>query len=395
MNQTNLSSEFRYLASLFDPTAAYGEKDQSLAPYVEWNRLLALADHNKLSAATRARLKNSDIDLLPPEIGTEIWSTETDAVIRSLAMEQATVEVYKLLEYADIASLVVKGVAGSALMGNDHDGIHFSSDVDILLSPDDFDRAESVLKSAGYRPDKKNVSFDNPSTRSLMMELSHAHIFEDPRLGVEIDLHHRLLQNAAWMDIPFADLFDRSQAFQIDGHIVRTLGDADQELYLLLHMLDHDRLKLKWVVDAARAIHRANSPNINRIDHVPMALSVSRSLLKKLYPNLHMQAGEKHEQEAEILLREMDDLSGPQPSSSFAMFAWQRFAQFCRRCVWGGSLRATRIEITRTATDPSDVERLGLGKSWWPLYVLIGPVFIFLRYLKRKREMLSQSAQTK
>lgn len=73
---------------------------------------------------------------------------DATAVLRALAQDQATVEIFQRYECVGIRCLVIKGRATSALLGVE--GLRMSADIDLLVPRSQYRSAQEILGELGY-----------------------------------------------------------------------------------------------------------------------------------------------------------------------------------------------------------------------------------------------------
>ena len=167
------------------------------------------------------------------------------------ALDQA-LEVGRLLEIlalADIRALVLKGVALSQLLyGNV--AVRGVGDMDILVSPADFWRAETLLRQQGYVPDGLPIRVD--------MQDSYLEHFKDlalvrPGTRHRVELHVKLLENTALMATEFDGWWQTRQVVRVGNAVdLPTLPPDVLRPYLLAHGAVHCWERLRWLLDFCR-----------------------------------------------------------------------------------------------------------------------------------------------
>ena len=123
---------------------------------------------------------------------------------------------FELLRTAGVEPLLVKGWAAARLYP--HPGLRPYGDVDLLVRPEQRDRAAAALSG----PDGQRC---------------------------RVDLHDRIQQ----LDTPIGALFERSQRVPLGTMHVRVPGAEDHLALLCLHMLRHGAWRPVWLCDIAAA----------------------------------------------------------------------------------------------------------------------------------------------
>lgn len=150
-----------------------------------------------------------------------------------------------LLADAGIASIVLKGPTFARWLYDDPRDRPYT-DTDLLISPDDLERAREVLAGEGF-----TAPFSGGGH-----ELIH---YAEPWIrrsdGAEIDLHHRLPgiadSHTAW------DLLSRrTETTTLRGHEVTMLDEAARTLHVVLHAAQHGTGRTPSLRDLERALER-------------------------------------------------------------------------------------------------------------------------------------------
>jgi hypothetical protein len=122
------------------------------------------------------------------------------------------------------------------------------TDLDLLVRPQAYERAESALRSMGFQS---------------VTEIDNYHqTFE--RAGVFVELHFATASPAT----PYFDLgraWERSEFADFRGRAVRSLSRSDLILYLALHGLKHRFARLIWAVDLSRVFAKLSDRDFSAL----------------------------------------------------------------------------------------------------------------------------------
>lgn len=163
------------------------------------------------------------------------------AAAMGLAQDAVAAETTAALTSAGIRSLVLKGPAVIRWLYPEVTD-RYSVDVDLLVSPDDVDRAEVVLEGLGFMADEPK------------RDDRHSWGLTRPVDGRGIDLHHRLVgvgvsDERAW-DIFSAD----TETQEVGGRLVEVLAPGARALHLALHAAQELQNKSKAMRDLERGL---------------------------------------------------------------------------------------------------------------------------------------------
>ena len=166
-------------------------------------------------------------------------SGQLAARARHLRAKRFTLRATAALEAANVAHVVLKGVAAGARWADPT--VRLQSDLDVLVTPGDLQHAGEVLQRAGVAGRK-------------FMDGEHMHnaAFEPAdKGGLLLELHHDLSSHHAYVaDVPLL-LSRRARAGD-----VWALQPEDDAVYLALHACTHALQRLAWLVDL-EGLHRA------------------------------------------------------------------------------------------------------------------------------------------
>lgn len=122
-----------------------------------------------------------------------------------------------------------------------------SSDVDLLIHPDEVPRAEACLERLGLQP--RAI----PGVEDAALE--HHHFAWSGPSGL-VELHFRLFVSFGRSVFDDEGLRGRCREGALDGRRVLWLGSEDEFLYLAVHAANHGFLRLSWLVDLARYVEK-------------------------------------------------------------------------------------------------------------------------------------------
>ncbi len=386
-----LSCELTLLTAACKSDAAFVAAHERLHREIDWQRFGLLARSHKLGALAATRIKRASLATVPDSISEMFEAYRRDIVTRNLAQEVGTVQVIQLLTAAGIRVLAFKGVAAARLLHGDVHSQRVSSDIDILIAPEDLQPAEAALAAAGYRKDWPAYEVA-PRAQPTLMRLAHAFTWISPDMGLAFELHHRLTHNPYWFDVRFDRLWETSEEVSLQVGTIRTLGPADMAAYMCCHAVDHGYFVLKWIDDAAKAVSRAEQKTsvenwlpaeLNAVAAVDFAKQLIGAL--DADSQSEPQSGQNEPESHTVLDRAISRIEAADFGDDTRRLADfpREIAEALRRTAMGGSWKAAWHDIFQVLADPRDARALGLGLAWQPLYAVLGLPFSAWRYLSR------------
>lgn len=370
-------------------TTLLGGSEAGSASEIDWRRFAALAGRHRVEGLLWRAIADGEVHP-PAEIAHAIEAANRDWSLTFLAQLGETARIVRLLDENSIAAISLKGCTLALELYAPRPELRNSIDIDLLVAPATYDKAQDVLRRAGYV--RKTPAETTPaSADSMARHLLNASAFERADDGIRIELHHRLLDPYLF-NVDFAELLANARSVTVGDTRVRTLGCDDLAVYLCAHAAMHAFFRLKWLVDLValfdrigeagivRALARASDVGCRR--HVELALLMSERF-----------AGRRHGPLSE---RARVGLDGLARRASAAMVGEAReSSRFAIGDVaadlvaLGYALRlapgwpSRRHEILWHLVNHKDLSVLRLSREWVLLYAALGRPLALGRWLLR------------
>jgi hypothetical protein len=168
------------------------------------------------------------------------------AVMRRLGIDAATAEVIDALRAADIRALLFKGPVVERWL-YDELGERLYDDIDLLVAPDTFERAERVLQQLGFE-----MPLAGWRDREL---LTHEHNWT--RGWCPVDLHRALWGFGCSPEAAWAVVSESTASFEIGGSMAEVPAEPVHALIVAVHAVKHGRPG-RWTAELERAVARAD-----------------------------------------------------------------------------------------------------------------------------------------
>ena len=171
---------------------------------------------------------------LPPAVGQRLRAGQLAAAVHTMAMEAASARAILALTDAGIPTVVSKGPGIAALCPVP--GERTYQDIDVLVAPGDFPRAERLLRDAGF----------DESVRMQPREWFHRRCREAINLvhddGAALDLHHTVPPWYWGQRIDFASILAHASEQRLGGAKAHIADPVHNLLVSALHVVsDHGR----------------------------------------------------------------------------------------------------------------------------------------------------------
>ena len=183
---------------------------------IDWQEFERLGRYHQVSPLSYQCLTSSFESQVPGEVLTSLAERQEEVSRHNQALARELVDLLALFRRHSLAAIPFKGpVLAAAVYGSL--GARFFRDLDILVEPTDFLRAQKLLESEGYAVTKQ---FDWEST------LRH------PERAVSVDLHRDL--SLSWFSAPieFQQLWRNTREVDLTDGVVRGFSPADRLLLL-------------------------------------------------------------------------------------------------------------------------------------------------------------------
>jgi hypothetical protein len=216
---------------------------------LDWVRLLQLASRHGVLPLLYRSLHTIGPTIVPQDGLTALRHHYQANAQRNLLLAGTLLKLLRLLEAHGIAALPYKGPVLAALAyGNV--ALRQFVDLDLLVRPQDADRAKALLWAQGYRwPDGR------PPTR--FPRLLKVYELVSPDGHVLVELHWALTSATFFFPLDPAPLWTRLETVPLLGAPVRSLAPEDLLLILCVHGAKHHWSRLGWIGDVAAVLQAA------------------------------------------------------------------------------------------------------------------------------------------
>ena len=364
-----------------------GEHRDALAGVADWPALASLAAHHRVGTLFLAGLRRGGVRLPGPAVAATLARQRQRDTLRGMRQLDAMERVTAGLAAADIPSLILKGLPlGQRLYGSPF--AKSSIDIDLLVSEDAFDTAAGTLRALGWR--RAMPAFrETPARMRWYDAVQKEHVYTGS--GSTIELHRRLLSNRFLFDPPFDRLDARALTVAMGQGGFRTLGDADQLLYLACHGSVHYWQRLKWLCDVAALLRAAEDKAVE----LAVARGRSGRIENFLASTLRLCREDLHVEAPKSAVARCRRGSRVRFVVAVSRRAWtpreglwqfvQEAAMRTSRVFIGSGWRYSLHEARGMLIGRHDFARVDLPDRLFCLYVLLRPVLLVLHRRRRQR----------
>jgi len=241
---------------------------------IDGERLLALAERHRMIPLLHRHLRGA---ALPPPLGERLRARNAQEVHRALRLAGELRRLLGALSAGGVEALAYKGPPLAVQAYGDL-ALRSFVDLDLLVRPDDVLQALATLAAAGYAPALHLSAAQERWFRRVDGDYPLVHA----GTGLLVELHARVSSLRFCMPIDTDELIRRSRMVPVGGGEVRTLGDDDLLLVLLVHGAKHRWKRLEWLA-AVAALLRARRGDVAAVLARAAELGARRTVLLGLH----------------------------------------------------------------------------------------------------------------
>ena len=188
-------------------------------------------------------------------MGIEAPNASIVMVARSLLLDRAAAAAVEHLHQGGVPSILLKGAAIATWL-YDNGEVRPYVDIDLLVSPAQFDTAKDLLSQLGYRP--RLIGADPSELGPKELDLLGP-------ANVCIDLHHGLLGASGPAQYCWEVLSDHTVELKLaNGPEVRVLDLHARAMHLALHAAQNGPIDIKAVADLERGLAKVSRTDWER-----------------------------------------------------------------------------------------------------------------------------------
>jgi putative nucleotidyltransferase-like protein len=219
----------------------------------DWSGFIQLAEHHGVLALVASNLAQHS-PAVPAEIAQSLRSAYAENLRRNLWFAGESARILEHFETRNVRAIPYKG-PGLAQSAYGDLGLRSFSDLDMLISPADFEPAKRALAEIGYHPSQELP----PAVERLFLRTGYERSFDGAAGKNLVELQWNLLPYLYAVDSRAADsrvedLLARSRQLRLGAAEVPCLSPEDSLLVLCLHAAKHLWTRLIWLADIAESL---------------------------------------------------------------------------------------------------------------------------------------------
>jgi Uncharacterised nucleotidyltransferase len=241
--------EERALAWICAKGLNYSSAERVSCEGLDWDRLVDVAARHRLTPVLWRCLRDLP-ELHPPGAALRKLREGYEAnALYALKLTSHLLKISEALSEAGVRWLPLKGVCLAALYYGDVASRH-AGDLDLLVPPEELDRADQAIRSLGYCrvANDTRALMRTASDEELSFRLHYIYVSRD---GVQVELHFQLHFNAAVLPLDVRDVIGFGARAAVGKHTLPVMPSALQFVFLSTHGSRHEWERLQWVYDIA------------------------------------------------------------------------------------------------------------------------------------------------
>lgn len=238
---------------------------------LDWQRLVRLARFHRVQGLVWKAISSADT-AVPVDASTAIMTDATAIAARNLKAALECQGLLRQFEAAEVPVIFLKGLPlGFLAYGST--ALKAGVDVDLLVAPEQVQRAANLLEAQGYRlliPKKSSKSV------SQWHRARKESLWFEPRSGLHVDLHTSVADNPRL--VPTIGIDSPIRTVDIgNGILLPTLRPTENFAYLAVHGASSAWFRLKWISDFTALIAGLPPDELERLYRRSQELSAGRA----------------------------------------------------------------------------------------------------------------------
>lgn len=262
-SETPFSDDARERQVLAEICAMGLKRAQSTIPSfeaIDWDRLVSLARTHRVVPIVWRALARLEAPEIPAATRRELEGAYRDNALAAMRATAHLTKIVRALGEAGIRALPLKGVCLAASYYGDVAGRH-AGDIDILVDPSHFDRANEIVRRLGYLRISNTTRAIAPDSFDEDLYFRLHSMFASPD-GAVVELHFRLHFNPAILRVDVDAIESEGARAKLGGVQLPVMPTDLQFVFLATHGARHEWERLQWIYDIAILVDRVSDAEI-------------------------------------------------------------------------------------------------------------------------------------
>lgn len=240
---------------------------------IDWDTFLALVRRHGVAALAYKLLCRHASGQFPEKYRATLKRFALQCSANALKQAAELTRIIAVFSCHEVDPIPLKGVFLAHQLYGEL-GLRQSGDIDLLVRPDDLEKACTILESEGYTAETKNFTWTAKQKQSIREDLHHF-VFENAEKKLSIELHWKF---KFWYPEQVAEIFHQTMRIDFNGISVLTLNNDAQLLTLSDHGAKHLWFELKWLGDVVRLMSQYGTQDCKTLLATSERLRLNRTL---------------------------------------------------------------------------------------------------------------------
>ena len=355
---------------------------------IDWAYLLRSADGHRVTSLVYRSLTATDPEVVPKDIMDRLHSHVQANRLRNLFLTRELLKLLGDLEAHGIPAIPYKGPVLTAFVYGNL-ALREFGDLDVLVHRRHISKAKQSLISLGFRPEDHLT----PPEEKAFLESQREYVFTHEKNGSVVELHWAVMPRSYSFPLDPEHLWKNLGSVSLGGSTVPSFQPEELLLLLCVHGSKHFWFRLSWICDVAELIWSCGDMDWERLVEMARSLGsrrmlflgllLARELLSAPVPEQIVRAAQEDSKVITLvrqvrlwLFQEESEpgiLARGQPEES----AFHPFRIRMRERLWDKIRYCLRTALVPT---PEDWRAVSLPEALFPVYYLIRPIRLTVRY---------------
>lgn len=248
---------------------------------IDWNQFVALVRRHGVPALAYKLLCRYAAGQVPEDPRAVLKNMAIQGSVRALKQAAELTRLINVFSLQSIELIPLKGVMLAHQLYGEV-GLRNACDIDILVKPNEIEKACSILESAGYgniefadcKKDAGGFQWTIKQRQSIRDNLHHF-VFDNISNGISVELHWSF---KFWSPEQVAEIFQHTICINFNGISTLTLNNDAQLLTLSDHGAKHLWFELKWLGDVVRLLSQYGTGECAGMLELAEKLGLKRTL---------------------------------------------------------------------------------------------------------------------
>ncbi|MDD2689401.1 MAG: nucleotidyltransferase family protein [Candidatus Omnitrophica bacterium] len=217
---------------------------------INWDYIINKQDYRSFAPALYLLLKNLkeiEKEIIPVSYYNNLKNSHYHTAISNLKLYEQLLEICSIVKGSGVEIIFLKGTDFLQTIYEDHLGLRWVDDIDILVRKQDSRNSQAFFRNAGYKEIKYALT---PFCHNLALHKEHG--------GKLIEIHCHLLHSAAEqrkINLNIEELFKDSQSINYLENTISILSAEDSLLYRCLDLVNRHSSSLHCALDISAIIY--------------------------------------------------------------------------------------------------------------------------------------------